>query len=88
MVHRFFPATTNLRQGQTTWISVAKNEVSSYGKSITETRMVPVSLTPLSAIPEIPGQYTPHLGIPGHTLPEQLIREDLRWLMSCAMFMI
>jgi hypothetical protein len=41
MVHRFFPATSNLRQGQTTWISVAKNEVSSYGKSITETRMVP-----------------------------------------------
>jgi len=48
MVHRFFPATTNLRQGQTTWISVAKNEVSSYGKSITETRMVPVIVSLLA----------------------------------------
>lgn len=45
MVHRFFPATSHLRQGQTTWISVAKNEVSSYGKTITETRMVPVIVT-------------------------------------------
>lgn len=49
MVHRFFPATSNLRQGQTTWISVAKNEVSSYGKSITETRMVPVIVSLLAA---------------------------------------
>jgi hypothetical protein len=48
MVHRFFPATSHLRQGQTTWISVAKNEVSSYGKSITETRMVPVIVTLLA----------------------------------------
>jgi hypothetical protein len=45
MVHRFFPATSNLRQGQTTWTSVAKNEVSSYGKSISETRLVPVVVT-------------------------------------------
>jgi hypothetical protein len=43
MVHRFFPATSNLRQGQTTWISVAKNEQSSHGKSTTETRKVPPS---------------------------------------------
>lgn len=42
MVHRFFPATSNLRQGQTTWISVAKDEVASYGKTIPKTRMVPV----------------------------------------------
>lgn len=48
MVHRFFPATSHLRQGQTTWISVAKNEVSSYGKTITETRMVPVIVTLLA----------------------------------------
>jgi hypothetical protein len=48
MVHRFFPATSHLRQGQTTWISVAKNEVSSYGKTITETRMVPVIVTMLA----------------------------------------
>lgn len=48
MVQRFFPATSHLRQGQTTWISVAKNEVSSYGKTITETRMVPVIVTLLA----------------------------------------
>ena len=48
MVHRFFPATSHLRQGQTTWISVAKNEVSSYGKTITETRLVPVIVTLLA----------------------------------------
>jgi hypothetical protein len=48
MVHRFFPATSHLRQGQTTWISVAKNEVSSYGKSITQTRMVPVVVSLLA----------------------------------------
>jgi hypothetical protein len=48
MVHQFFPATSNLRQGQTTWISVAKNEVSSYGKSITQTRMVPVIVSLLA----------------------------------------
>lgn len=48
MVHRFFPATTNLRQGQTTWISVAKDEVSSYGKTIAKTRMVPVIVSLLA----------------------------------------
>jgi hypothetical protein len=48
MVHRFFPATTNLRQGQTTWISVAKDEVSAYGKTIPKTRMVPVIVTLLA----------------------------------------
>jgi len=48
MVHRFYPATTHLRQGQTTWVSVAKDEVSSYGKSIPKTRMVPVILTILA----------------------------------------
>ena len=45
LVHRFFPETSNLRQGQTTWVSVAKDEVSSYGKTIPKTRMVPVILT-------------------------------------------
>jgi hypothetical protein len=45
MVHRFFPATSNLRQGQTTWISVAKDEVSSYGKTIPKTRMVSTIIT-------------------------------------------
>ncbi len=48
MVHRFFPATANLRPGQTTWISVAKDEVSSYGKSIRETRMVPAIISLLA----------------------------------------
>jgi hypothetical protein len=48
MVHRFFPATSHLRQGQTTWVSVAKDEVSSYGKSIPKTRMVPVILSLLT----------------------------------------
>lgn len=48
MVHRFFPATTNLRQGQTTWISVAKDEVAAYGKTIPKTRMVPVIVTLLA----------------------------------------
>jgi hypothetical protein len=45
MVHRFYPATSHLRQGQMTWVSVAKDEVSSYGKSIPKTRMVPVIVT-------------------------------------------
>jgi hypothetical protein len=45
MVHRFYPATSHLRQGQTTWVSVAKDEVSSYGKSIPKTRMVPLIVT-------------------------------------------
>lgn len=48
MVHQFFPATSHLRQGQTTWISVAKNEMSSYGKNITQTRMVPVIVSLLA----------------------------------------
>ena len=48
MVHRFFPATSNLRQGQTTWISVAKDEVSAYGKTIPKTRMVPVIVSLLA----------------------------------------
>ena len=48
MVHRFFPATAHLRQGQTTWVSVAKDEVSSYGKTIPKTRMVPVVVSLLA----------------------------------------
>lgn len=48
MVHRFFPATSNLRQGQTTWISVAKDEIAAYGKTIPKTRMVPVIVTLLA----------------------------------------
>lgn len=48
MVHRFYPATAHLRQGQTTWVSVAKDEVSAYGKTIPKTRMVPVIVTLLA----------------------------------------
>jgi DNA-binding CsgD family transcriptional regulator len=42
---RFFPATTHLRQGQTTWVSVDKNETSAYGKSMAKTRLVPVIIS-------------------------------------------
>lgn len=45
LVHQFYPATSHLRQGQTTWISIAKDEVSSYGKKIHECRMVPAVIT-------------------------------------------
>jgi hypothetical protein len=45
MVDRFYPTTSHLRQGQTTWVSVAKDEVSAYGKTIPKTRMVPVIVT-------------------------------------------
>ncbi len=45
MVHQFYPATSHLRQGQTTWISIDKSEVSSYGKKIHECRMVPTVIT-------------------------------------------
>lgn len=42
---RYFPSTTHLRQGQTTWVSVDKNETSAYGKSITKTKLVPVVIS-------------------------------------------
>ncbi|MGJ5676894.1 MAG: DUF1670 domain-containing protein [Nostochopsis sp.] len=45
MVQQFYPATSHLRPGQTTWISIAKNETSSYGKKIHECRMVPTIVT-------------------------------------------
>lgn len=44
MVHKFFPATDNLRPGQVPWITVDKNEKGSYGKSIKKTKLVPVLL--------------------------------------------
>ena len=46
IVQQYFPPTTHLRSGQTTWVSVAKNETSSYGKPITKTRLVPVIISP------------------------------------------
>ncbi len=48
MVIKYFPETTHLRSGQTTWVSVAKDETSSYGKPITKTRLVPVIISLLT----------------------------------------
>lgn len=44
MTHRFFPETSHLRPGQTTWTTVAKATSASYGKTIGETPLVPVVL--------------------------------------------
>lgn len=48
MTHRFFPETTHLRPGQTTWTTVAKETSGSYGKTIGETPLVPVVLNILA----------------------------------------
>ena len=42
MTHAYFPETTHLRPGQTTWTTVAKATTASYGKTIAETELVPV----------------------------------------------
>lgn len=44
MVHQFFPQTTHLRQGQTQWVCVDKNETAAYGKSMRKTRLKSVVL--------------------------------------------
>lgn len=44
MVSRFFPETTHLRPGQTTWVTVSKDEKASYGKTIGSTKLTVVSL--------------------------------------------
>jgi hypothetical protein len=49
VVVQFFPATEHLGQGQTTWVSVAKQETSAYGKTIAKTRLVPVIVTLMAA---------------------------------------
>jgi len=49
LVYQFFPATSHLRPGQTSWVSVAKDETSAYGKTISQTRMVSVIVTLLAA---------------------------------------
>ena len=49
VVKQFFPATEHLSQGQTTWVSVAKNETAAYGKTINKTRLVPVIVTLMAA---------------------------------------
>ncbi len=45
MVNQFFPETTHLRQGQTVWTTVHKNEKGAYGKSMRDTRLQNVVLT-------------------------------------------
>lgn len=44
MVHKFYPETSHLRPGQTIWATVHKDEKGSYGKSIRQTELVPVTL--------------------------------------------
>lgn len=44
MVGEFYPETSHLRQGQIQWVTVDKNETSSYGKSMRETRLKSVVL--------------------------------------------
>ncbi len=45
MVLKFYPETSHLRQGQTVWTTVHKDEKGSYGKSIKNTKLTPVVLT-------------------------------------------
>ena len=49
MVQSFFPQTTHLSPGQTTWVTIAKNETAAYGKTIPKTRMVPTIISILAA---------------------------------------
>ena len=49
MVTGFFPETTHLRQGQTVWTTVHKDEKGSYGKRIQDTRLQNVVLTLVSS---------------------------------------
>lgn len=44
MVYRFFPETSHMRPGQIVWPTVHKDETSSYGKSIRQTRLTTVVL--------------------------------------------
>jgi len=44
LIDEFFPSTTHLRNGQTIWSAVHKNEESSYGKKITQSKLTPVIL--------------------------------------------
>lgn len=44
MVHKFYPETSHLRPGQVVWPTVHKNEKGSYGKSIRNTELTPVTL--------------------------------------------
>jgi hypothetical protein len=42
MVCQFYPETTHLKPGQTPWVTVAKSETASYGKSMKNTKLVPI----------------------------------------------
>ena len=44
MVAKFFPETTNLRPGQTPWVTVGVDSKGAYGKRIRDTGLVPVAL--------------------------------------------
>jgi len=44
MVNEFYPETSHLRQGQIQWVTVDKDETSSYGKSMRETKLKSVVL--------------------------------------------
>ena len=44
MVAKFFPETTNLRPGQTPWVTVGADSKGAYGKRIKDTELVPVVL--------------------------------------------
>ncbi|OHE76688.1 MAG: hypothetical protein A3F67_11845, partial [Verrucomicrobia bacterium RIFCSPHIGHO2_12_FULL_41_10] len=44
MIDAFFPSTSHLRSVQTIWSAVHKNEQSSYGKTITKSKLTPVIL--------------------------------------------
>lgn len=44
MVRQFFPETSHMRPGQVTWPTVHRDEFSSYGKSIKQTRLTTVVL--------------------------------------------
>jgi predicted transcriptional regulator len=44
MVHAFYPQTSHLRPGQTTWVAVHKDAGPAYGKSIADTKLTPVVL--------------------------------------------
>jgi predicted transcriptional regulator len=44
MVRRFYPETSHLQPGQTTWVAVHKDAGPAYGKSIANTKLTPVVL--------------------------------------------
>lgn len=49
MVRNFYPQTSHLQPGQTTWVAVHKDAGPAYGKSIADTKLTPVVLDLLLA---------------------------------------